>query len=290
MARQLLNRHFRQNIILSLTSLLISLLFAEMMMRLIDPLGVYHYYLELGQINELAIPDDTRAFAYKPGSFDLDTWKMQINSNGNRVVPHAAASSSCRLATIGDSVTFGLGVNDNQTWPDLVAQDLSGVDAINPSKPGYNAANFMPLIKATPATAYVYLAIANDTEPPAKFIPHGQSIAPESALADYLYYWVKTRPGTAHAQDMSGYISDLGDLLTMPNVLIVSVKGNAFNDALRVARPDTVIIPVWTKVISIGDPHPSAAGHREIETAILPHLYPWLLSFCPPVRQANNAN
>src|SRR5689334_22791068 len=164
---EITSKTIRRDTINALFSILFALMFGELFARYVDPIGVHRYYAQFPILKDAEIQDDQRVFTYRPGAMHFETWTAQIDASGNRAVPHAIPGSSCTIATISDSITFGAGVEDDQTWPDLVAQSLGTVNVINPSRPGYNARNFSPLIHSTPADGYIYLAISNDANAPA---------------------------------------------------------------------------------------------------------------------------
>jgi lysophospholipase L1-like esterase len=78
-----------------------------------------------------------------------------------------------RVLCIGDSYTFGLGVQDGEAWPHVVERTLRArgvqVAAINAGVPGYNseqeAAWLDELLPAYAPSAVVVAYIMNDTQP-----------------------------------------------------------------------------------------------------------------------------
>lgn len=55
-----------------------------------------------------------------------DSFTVSTNALGLRVVPGSNEAASLRILALGDSTTFGLGVNDDEAWP---AQLLSALEA-----------------------------------------------------------------------------------------------------------------------------------------------------------------
>jgi lysophospholipase L1-like esterase len=64
--------------------------------------------------------------------------KVATDADGHRVTPQPGSASQTVLF-LGDSCTFGIPVNDNETFPALMQQEIPGVRAINAGVPGYSA-------------------------------------------------------------------------------------------------------------------------------------------------------
>jgi len=79
----------------------------------------------------------TRIWALRKG---LDTRFMGVplhtDHEGWRINPAAPPRGPFRIYVLGDSLTFGWGVGDSQTWPALLQQGL-GIPVRNASVPGY---------------------------------------------------------------------------------------------------------------------------------------------------------
>lgn len=274
-------------IIYWLFGILFAMFAGELYARFVDPIGVYRYYSQLPILQQAAIQDEQQAFIYRPGTMQFATWTAHIDASGNRAVPHSAPRSTCTIATISDSITFGMGVEDDQVWPDVMAQKLRTVTVINPSRPGYNARNFASVIRANPADGYIYLATSTDAKDPITYTPPSEIPPPFSALGDYFFYWVLTTQPVHAEQGVDTYVHDMGEVLTMRNLLIVSFEGNPFNAELRHVRPDTVIIPLWTYTISPVDEHPTPDGHQQIVDELMPRVWAWLPDVCPKWNMEN---
>ena len=65
-------------------------------------------------------------------------FKVSTDDAGHRLTPEPKSASQTVLF-LGDSCTFGIPVNDGETFPALVQQSLPGVRAINAGVPGYSA-------------------------------------------------------------------------------------------------------------------------------------------------------
>lgn len=65
-------------------------------------------------------------------------FKVATDADGHRVTPQPESASQTVLF-LGDSCTFGIPVNDSETFPALVQSALPGVRAVNAGVPGYSA-------------------------------------------------------------------------------------------------------------------------------------------------------
>jgi lysophospholipase L1-like esterase len=104
--------------------------------------------------------------------------QCRYTTNQDRLRTHAEwppsrAPGMQRVLCIGDSYTFGLGVQDGEAWPHVVERTLRArgvqVAAINAGVPGYNseqeAAWLDELLPAYAPSAVVVAYIMNDTQP-----------------------------------------------------------------------------------------------------------------------------
>ena len=65
---------------------------------------------------------------------------VRINAQGfraDREYPHAPASGVTRVVTVGDSFTFGQGVEIQEAWPSILERRLEKAEVINLGVPGY---------------------------------------------------------------------------------------------------------------------------------------------------------
>lgn len=67
--------------------------------------------------------------------------RARINEDGFRGprIPRERTPGVARIAAVGDSHTFGWGVEDDETWPAVVARELDGVEVLNAGVNGYDA-------------------------------------------------------------------------------------------------------------------------------------------------------
>lgn len=109
--------------------------------------------------------------AYRPE--ELPQWRMSANLDNASLhgpVGHAFRVSTNadglrthltrtkprrRIALLGDSVVFGWGVDDGESFPDAVAAALPEVDILNAGQPGYSST----------MTAWLYQTVILDYQP-----------------------------------------------------------------------------------------------------------------------------
>jgi lysophospholipase L1-like esterase len=100
-------------------------------------------------LDEIILPDDTLFRQTAPdldahvvsGRFDqsrLIRFSVSTDARGFRLLPRIE-SPRHRILFLGDSCTFGIGVDDRQTFPALLQARLPGVQCINAAATGYSA-------------------------------------------------------------------------------------------------------------------------------------------------------
>ena len=100
-------------------------------------------------LNELLTVDDRLFWKLKPNLNDYTVsghigvslpirFSVTTNDAGMRVMP-VIESAQRRILFIGDSCTFGLGVENNQTFPAVIQECLPGVQCVNAGVPGYTS-------------------------------------------------------------------------------------------------------------------------------------------------------
>ena len=144
---------------------LFTLILIEILLRAVDPWGL-HYFQDLETMgNSIFQSDFGRGYIIPDGEYNFTRWQAQVQNSG-RVVPETYSFSDCKIAILGDSVAFGYGVNDEQTWLNVAAREFPGVQLINLGVPRYNSTNVVGTWEDYPnADAYLYLIISNDLEP-----------------------------------------------------------------------------------------------------------------------------
>jgi lysophospholipase L1-like esterase len=75
-------------------------------------------------------------------------FSISTDANGRRSVPQRAGARR-RMLFLGDSCTFGIPVNDGESFPAVVQQKLKDVECLNAGVPGYSAFQGRLLLAAT---------------------------------------------------------------------------------------------------------------------------------------------
>src|SRR5436305_1089886 len=140
----------RKKLALSAASILITLLFAEIALRIlwIGAIGRGSPWFAGGNHPRYLFQPDPSGYTLRPGfqgreiaqskEFDVP---VAIDGQGLRAQPHAAPPRP-RVLALGDSMTFGEGVPADATWPAALERTL-GVRVDNAGVPGYSSAQMV---------------------------------------------------------------------------------------------------------------------------------------------------
>jgi lysophospholipase L1-like esterase/tetratricopeptide (TPR) repeat protein len=152
---------FLRRVSLTVGSLLLALLLAELMLRAagvgtapaISPFGP-------GVEGEAAVVADPElGYRLKPGISLLDTYRIDARGHRGPEVQAARRPGTLRLLALGDSTTFGLGVAESQRWSDVLQRLLGAllagrleVQVCNAGVPSYSSRqNLVQLERELPA-------------------------------------------------------------------------------------------------------------------------------------------
>src|SRR5688572_9029835 len=90
---------------------LFTLVLIEILLRSVDPWGLY-YFQDLEVMgNTIFQADPVRGYLMPDGDYTFTRWRAHIR-DGGRVLPATNIQADCTIAILGDSVAFGYGVND----------------------------------------------------------------------------------------------------------------------------------------------------------------------------------
>jgi hypothetical protein len=260
-----MKRKTRHILIYILLCIAFPLLLLDFLLYYFDPAGVVAYYADFAdlQSHSLPAPDGARYRRYSV-TIGLDGFRAILNNRGGQ----------CRIAFLGDSVTFGMGADIS--FVDLLAPNIDAT-MINAGIPGYSAANVLAELDTIPADGYVWLIVANDDEPRAVWRESAGGLP--SATALYLS-WLFPFEETA-AVNESRFTNDADKILARDDVLSFVFAGQRLTKLAQERYPQVRLIPPYTGVVSHYDRHPSPEGARQIAD----HLRPYVLSFvqqkCP---------
>lgn len=264
----------RNKLLLAIFVVIVSPLLINALLYYLDPLGVVTYFHDLGALTMISEPHET-GIRYLPGRYDFRGYTATIGHDGLRIVPDTMFSD-CTIATVGDSLTFGMGVQDYETFTNLLAQTVNTAQWVNAGIPGYSALNVAEQIEAVAADGYLWLIVANDDEPFAHYF--GGRVKPLSnAIATYLSWFM--RPAEPEP-DIERFDRGAQVILEQPNVLPFAFNGARLTDHIRINYPQVHIIPNYTAVVSQADRHPNAAGHQQIADALYPPVMAFVEGVC----------
>lgn len=239
----------------------------------LDPLGIVTYAHDLNALFYVSEPDTT-GIRFLTGRYTFRGYTATIGHDGLRIVPDTTFAH-CTIAAVGDSVAFGMGVEDYETFTNIFAQTFKDVHWINAGIPGYSALNVVQQINNIPADGYLWLIINNDDEPFRRYFG-GQVNAPPAAIAQYVG-WRQETPIPINAERFD---DGARHILNRENVLAFAFADVSLTEHIEQAYPQVVIIPLYTEVVSRADPHPNAVGHQQIADAMMPYVSTFVEDTC----------
>jgi len=259
----------------------------EVALTLFDPWGM-KYFDDLAAIAEKVVTHPARGYVLPAGQYQFSHWRALQLDNFTRNVPNNA-KGSCKVAFLGDSVTWGHGVDDQDTWVNLLAQQLPQINAINTAIDGYNSENVRRTIADFPdAAVIVYMIIGNDADVTG-ILPKQPRL---TMIEKYIRYIMIVRgigPDAAQAfsppTDEARFDHDM-QLMSQDKRVIFIGFDDAFDQRLK-DKYNVHLIPPIRNRISYVDAHPNPAGHRDMMAAILPIVKEAVAQRCPSAEGAN---
>lgn len=182
-------------------SFLVSLLIAELAVRLVRPQAVMTVTPGLYQ------PDTPRRYRIAPGfrgritnqaEFDTEVVTNREGLRGPEVGPKPAGG--LRVLAIGDSFTFGVGAKQDETWPARLERQMRNVQVLNAGAPGFGVPDEVAWFEAhgaelQPDAVVVAVFLANDLQDaspdqPKVAVVDGSLVVPgeTGGLRRWLYY------------------------------------------------------------------------------------------------------
>lgn len=259
----------RRGLLVSLVSILLCVGALEAALRIADPLGVV-YFDDIGYLWSIRRADAS-GYTHIPGIYTLgDRFTFTIMPDGNRYTPGAWRGGK-RVTFVGDSQTFGYGVNDAETWVSRVASALR-IDALNVGRSGYNIENISTQLEDIDGCV-VWLTISNDPGAAVRYA------APVTEIHSYLGNTLRVLY-SARATYTTAPITDsvrplYAAIAARPDTLIFALDDGNYGKIVR-EEYGAVTIPYFTSRISPTDAHADSEGNRQIAESILPVLDDWL--------------
>jgi len=246
----------------------------EAALAVFDPTGVIY----MNEISALFFRDtarpDPRGYGVAPGEHHGRYWSFTIQPDGTRLTPDTSPGAARTAVFIGDSLTFGYGVNDRDVWVNLLARHFTDWQLINPSMPAFNAENYARTFDLYPDADVIFVVtIPND-------LTAGAYIAPFEPPPIYAYVdlYLRTLQGRlappplneAELRDVSvKWEASLRRMAADPRVHVITFPGAYAQQVARVV-PNVSTVGYFTSTVSKIDPHASIAGNRELYESMLP--------------------
>jgi hypothetical protein len=239
----------------------------EVFLRVFDPWGA-RYYDNVQQLWEATAPDPS-GYTFRPGVHPFGLSTFTIEADGTRRVP-GSVDGGRRVAFVGDSVTFGQGVNDDETWVSLVCAELT-LDCTNYGRSSYQVPNILELVRTLDGCV-VWYTIPNDTG------ARMHQPTPNYAYVPYSAYYLRAVLGTVPSA--YPYVEDVHTpmyamLANRPDMLVLASRGDQYGERMR-DQFGAVLIAGHTVGISRIDGHANAEGNRQIADAAAPVIADWL--------------
>lgn len=264
-----------------LTLTLMTLLMLELLMRVLDPLGL-SAHMEFYQMADHHIKDEAAGYTLAPGIYRFRRWSATMTANGRVVLNTRPAG--CQIVAIGDSVTFGYGVNDADTWVNLLAREFEDVQWINAGVTGYNIAQIAPSRLHYPdADGFLYLVTGNDVE----IFEGMMDVHPESrpyvAASPYLllafFHVFVIADDRSAIQDTPEWWSLFDALASTGNIQLFAHEP-AMQQLLAAHGYDVPLTDYGDERVSYADAHPDAVGHQRIAAHMQPFVAAFISNVC----------
>ena len=265
---------FRRLTVVVCVNIILVVVGFELLLRLVDPWGALAYFGDIGVLNRSYIRPENRHLL-PADTYEFNDWTATILDDYTRLVS-ATSPQACSIAFVGDSVTFGMGVDDDDTWVNLLAAELPDIQFKNAGLPGYNSEDVIDTIASLDADGYVYLIVNNDADPRLVIT---QERKRGSAWNTYIYMFEKRTSGLADAteivveQGVRRFDLDIAHLHAMDDVMMVGFE----NESLGA---DVTSIPLYTSSISQSDPHADVDGNKQIAAHMLPLVQDFSAEVC----------
>ncbi|MCL4878764.1 MAG: hypothetical protein KJ064_19040 [Anaerolineae bacterium] len=270
----------KAKLLVFLLSLLFCFSLLEVYLRIADPWGLSYVH----DIDNFYGYYDTQTYApdwvITPGQYEYTGSSMSVLADHTRLVPDTNQTANCTVVAIGDSVTFGMWVDDEATWVNQLARNFLEVHFVNAGIPGYESQHIRRMQRRFPdADGYIYLIVRNDVS---KEGFSYKTIAPNSIefyLTAYFKVAINRALGTEEVYDWPRFWEDIAAIKASGNTLIFTYDDKVSH---KIVEHDPEIIPLAWKVepLSVVDGHPTAASHQEAAELMQPYVAAFLENVC----------
>jgi hypothetical protein len=272
--------NWRQKLIMALAALVFAFCGLEAALRIVDPWDMASYR---AWGNTQTARTEQGDWYYQPGHYDIHSWHYTIDRQAHRIAPHTNLLADCTIAAIGDSFTFGYGVNDNEVWIDHLAREFPRVRFINAGVSGYDSSQILRAKQRTPADGYLYLVTYNDHEDSKA---NAQRPYPIGLSAHDLFYlenyaeWFRVLNGTnwQPITDPARFVSDLAQIGTPDTLVFYHQEDN--RELVTDTLPDAIWLEWDYGYVSTIDYHADAAGNKRVAELMRPYMDQLISEVC----------
>lgn len=270
-----MSRRFRRLTLYILVIIAIPPLLLDALLWHVDPYGtriMVYNWIALAEVDT----QHPTGYQYPQGTYDLGFYTVTIVDDGKRFVP-ASGSGDCVIAFVGDSVTWGHGVNDADTFVNQLAIHFPNVTIWNTARNRYSVTNVAAVLDHYPADGYIWTMISNDAGGLAE--PQTYTRKP-SATELYITTLVAEKRFQQQLNSLTwGAYAPLAQaIMQRPDVLTFGFDDNPLTDEAKAWG--VIPIPYPVEVVSIADKHPSAQGHQQIADVMLSHVTEFIAQVC----------
>jgi hypothetical protein len=257
----------------------IAVLALEFLLRVIDPWGL-HYFDDLAYLFSQFAEDDQRGYVLPDGDYHFRRWQATIR-NGTRFLPDTNPQADCTIVLLGDSVAFGYGVHDHETWANLVAQAQPEVQVVNTGTVAYNSENVLGTLRAFPdADAYLYVIIDNDSNRALTAATmHAQTDARPNVMWLLRYLWYNPVPDETNG-DPARFFHDLAEITQDERVTLVGFADTPLTQNIIAQEYAITSISDDYARTSRADTHANADGNRTLAAQITPIMDTMVEKYC----------
>ena len=267
----------KARLLLLIMSILVSFIVIEGWLHVFDPWGIgylYDVHLIAGSTKVIA-----GHIVLPEGKLEGKRFDVVILENNTRYVPDTTAND-CQIVFIGDSVTFGFGVNDDETFVNLIAQEFPQVEFINAGVHGYNSQQVrMSMKRFGEASGFVWLIVSNDS--------HAPVIASVPAPRKNRFYWLEYfdrafpnhKPRPPYQEYKTRFDNDASVIIEAGTLLLAYNINSDLVDKLDV---EPISIDAKRFRLARAEGHPNADGHELIKQQMLLPVSDYIEETCQP--------
>lgn len=246
-----------------------------------DPLELHRWTDVAVALNSLECYDDNCLLVvHPPGTVTYPAdWQATTTENRFRETPNQTPDCETRIATVGDSYTWGLHVSDHETWTAELARRFPDTCFFNYGVPGYNAEQVAATVEqrlGEDIDHALYFVFWNDmTEP----IGPGPTSSPSplifSRYARFLsaIFGLRDDPAfSTPAQDADAFRDAIDRLGADGRVQFIGYEDELLLGLIREQGYDTFGISLTPdhEQTSVADEHPAPAGHARMASEMAP--------------------